>query len=112
MKYIVDAQLPKRLSRWLNANSYDSIHTLDLPDKNDTEDIEIQDSVVVSKDKDFPDYRFIKGLPQRLLWVTTGNIVNKELISLFERGFSKIDSEFKDGRLFIELSNESIIIHE
>jgi len=119
MKYIVDAQLPKKLSKWMNSNGYEAIHTLDLPAKNDTQDLEIiristeiDDSVVVSKDKDFPDYRFIKGLPYRLLWITTGNIINKELFAMFERVFAQIDHEFKEGKLFIELSNDSIVIHE
>jgi predicted nuclease of predicted toxin-antitoxin system len=65
MIYIVDAQLPRKLSIWLNENGFESIHTLDLPDQNDTQDLEIiristemENSVVVSKDKDFPDYRF------------------------------------------------------
>lgn len=119
MIYIVDAQLPKRLSLWLNENGYESIHTLDLPEKNDTEDLEIirissniAQSVLVSKDKDFPDYRFIKGLPERLLWGTTGKISNKDLFKIFEKAFYQIDDEFKKGSSFIELSNESIIIHE
>ena len=119
MKYIIDAQLPRKLSTWLNDNGFEAIHTLDLPDKNDTEDLEIiristeiDSSVVVSKDKDFPDYRFIKNLPHRLLWVTTGNIVNKDLLILFENAINQIDSEFRGGKLFIELSNDCLIIHE
>jgi predicted nuclease of predicted toxin-antitoxin system len=119
MKYIVDAQLPKKLSNWLNENGYESIHTLDLPEKNDTQDseiirisTEIDDSVVISKDRDFPDYRFIKKLPTLLLWVTTGNIINKELLKIFEEAFKQIDNHFQNGKLFIELTNDSIIVHE
>ena len=119
MIYIIDAQLPKKLSTWLKDGGFDSIHTLDLPDQNDTEDLEIiristetENSVIVSKDKDFPDYRIIKGLPQRLLWVTTGNITNTRLLELFEKAFSQIHTEFESGKLFVELSNDSIIVHE
>ena len=59
MKFIVDAQLPKSLSQLLINLGYDSIHTLDLPDKNKSTDqfiIQIstdQNRVVVTKDRDF-----------------------------------------------------------
>jgi predicted nuclease of predicted toxin-antitoxin system len=31
MKFIIDAQLPRRLARFLQGLGYDAIHTLDLP---------------------------------------------------------------------------------
>ncbi|WP_017747696.1 DUF5615 family PIN-like protein [Scytonema hofmannii] len=31
MKFLVDAQLPIRLARFLQASGYDTIHTRDLP---------------------------------------------------------------------------------
>ena len=34
MKFIVDAQLPKSLARFLSERGFDAIHTLDLPRKN------------------------------------------------------------------------------
>ena len=41
MKFLVDAQLPKRFALLLNDLGYDVIHTLDLPDKNAASDVEI-----------------------------------------------------------------------
>ena len=38
MKYLIDAQLPKRLCLALIEMGYNSIHTLDLLDKNRTKD--------------------------------------------------------------------------
>ena len=38
MKFILDAQLPKKLSDFLIWKGYDAIHTLDLPLKNKTKD--------------------------------------------------------------------------
>ena len=38
MKFIVDAQLPQSLSFLLNTLGAESIHTLNLPDKNKTTD--------------------------------------------------------------------------
>jgi predicted nuclease of predicted toxin-antitoxin system len=90
MKFIVDAQLPKRLSGWLNDNGHDSIHTLELPLKNRTGDIDIADiadregRIVISKDGDFKELKLIKRKPKRLLVVSTGNLTNTPLIRLFE----------------------------
>ena len=119
MIYLVDAQLPRSLAKWIVAQGKEAIHTLDLPDQNSTSDSEIirvsttlLDCVVVSKDKDFPERRFVKGLPDRLLWVTTGNIKNSVLLDLFTSAFASIDEQFSEGAKFIELSDSTLIVHE
>ena len=38
MKFIVDAQLPHRIVRWLRTAGFDAVHTLDLPEANRTTD--------------------------------------------------------------------------
>ena len=54
MKFLVDAQLPRRLARHLNGLGHDAMHRLDLPLRNATPDHEIlrvadaDDRVVVS----------------------------------------------------------------
>lgn len=61
MKFLIDAQLPKSLARFLIERGFDAIHTLDLPNKNLTGDDEInrislaENRVVISKDADFYD---------------------------------------------------------
>lgn len=89
MKFIIDAQLPKRLSYLLNDHGHDSIHTLDLPEKNRTSDDGITDiairqsRVVITKDIDFLDSFLIAARPKKLIMVKTGNISNKDLIDIF-----------------------------
>ena len=119
MKYVVDAQLPRKLAIWIQSKGIEAIHTLDLPDQNETEDLEIirvvstdDSSIVISKDRDFPEQRIIRGKPKRLLWITTGNIKNKQLLAIFQKEFDHIHNLFCQGTLFIEVSNESLIIHE
>jgi predicted nuclease of predicted toxin-antitoxin system len=59
MKFLVDAQLPVRLARFLKNAGHDTIHTRDLPDHKATPDavinfISIQEQrIVVIKDSDF-----------------------------------------------------------
>ena len=117
MKFIVDAQLPELLKNWLNEQSHDAIHTNDMPLKEQTPDMHIieladeEDRIVISKDSDFFKYNLITGKPRRILMVTTGNIVNKELIRLFELNFEIIATYFETGSLIVELDNESITVH-
>ncbi len=39
MKFLIDAQLPVRLSRFLQTTGYDTIHTRDLRQQNTTPDL-------------------------------------------------------------------------
>jgi len=117
MKFIVDAQLPERLKFWLIENGHEAIHTNDLPEKHLTLDTQIIDyaekenRIVVTKDSDFYKYHLIKGVPKRLLFVTIGNVVNRELVRLFELNFPKIEQYFASGNNVIEFSNNSITVH-
>lgn len=117
MKFIVDAQLPKRLSDWLNENGHDSKHTLDLVKKNKSSDIEIskladrEARIVISKDTDFLDEHLLNNRPKMLLIIKTGNIRNSELIDLFESCIGKLESLFKNHAL-VELSQSAIIAHD
>jgi len=118
MKFLVDAHFPKKLANWLVENGNDAIHTLDLPEKNNTPDVEIIDKaeaesrIIITKDSDFIQFRIVMGRPKRLLMVTTGNIINKDLISLFERNFPTIKKLFEKGKKVIEIDNTSIAIHD
>ena len=116
MRFIVDAHLPMRLVYWFRDRGHDAIHTRELPLQNKTEDIDIiqlsvdEDRIVVSKDEDFYNYFILKGQPTKLLMLTMGNIVNKDLIVLFEKNIEQIESDLLNNRV-VELSNESVTVH-
>ena len=101
MNFLIDAQLPKVLAYFLRSRGFDAIHTLELPNGNITEDDEIRaisfrDSrVVISKDKDFYDSYAAKGEPYKLLYLTTGNISNPDLIALFDKNLLEIVNELQ-----------------
>ncbi|YAG11518.1 hypothetical protein NSTC745_00775 [Nostoc sp. DSM 114161] len=73
MKFLVDAQLPVRLARFLKASVYDTIHTRDLPDQNATPDNEInaisiaENRILITKDVDFVNYFLTVQQPYKLL---------------------------------------------
>ena len=96
MKFLVDAQLPVRLAKFLQANGYDTLHTRDLPQQNATSDTAIndisieQERVVITKDADFVDSFLTIQKPSKLLLVSTGNIRNSELEEIFKNNLSTL----------------------
>ncbi len=101
MRFIVDAQLPKSLSLWLNELGHDAVHTLDLPERNRTSDMAIvlvacdEKRTVITKDTDFVNYRILKGQPEYILLLTTGNIKNSKLRALFEANIENLIELFE-----------------
>lgn len=114
MKFIIDAQLPRKLSKFLSEKGFDAIHTLDLPDKNETSDAEInklsleENRILISKDADFYDSYLNKLEPFKLIFLTTGNISTKDLITLFDRNYKRIFEEITFNSV-VEINRTSII---
>lgn len=116
MKFLVDAQLPRRFAGWLGAAGHDALHTLDLPKKNLTPDEEViaraaQDGrIVVSKDADFVQSFLITGEPALLL-ISTGNISNADLEKLLQANLPGIEAAFAANR-FVEITRDTLVMHE
>lgn len=117
MKFLVDANLPFKLALILRNKELDVIHTDNLPNKEQTTDREIrehsikEDRIVISKDADFLDSHLIIGIPKKFLYISTGNMINRELFALVENNIDQIKELFKTYNL-IELNSEELIIHE
>lgn len=115
MKFILDAQLPKKLADFLVWKGHDAIHTLDLPLKNRTTDSQInqitidESRVLISKDLDFIESLLISDKPYKLIYLTTGNITNKALLEIFSCNIDKIVEMIAVNRL-IEITQESIVV--
>jgi len=116
MKFLVDAQLPRRFANWLNEAGHDALHTLDLPNKNLTPDNELiaravhDDRIVISKDADFVQSFLVTGEPL-LLQISTGNISNVELERILRSNLSGIEKAFATSK-FVEITREALVVHE
>ena len=116
MKFLIDAQLPKRLAGHLSDLGHDAIHTLDLPGGNRTTDAEIRSRAdrekraVVTKDADFVDSHILEDSPERLILISTGNIANPALFTLINSRLPGIVSAFESSS-FIELTSRHLITH-
>lgn len=117
MRFLVDAQLPQRLARWLRDKGHDALHTRDLPTGNRTGDADVNDlslregRVIVTKDTDFVDSFLLARKPYKLLLVATGNIGNADLEGLFQRNLEAIVFAL-DASDYVELGRDRLVIHE
>ena len=116
MKFLLDAQLPKKIALFLNYKGHDALHTLDLPNQNRSKDSELnalslkEKRVVISKDMDFVESLLISDKPYKLLYINTGNIHNRELQTLLSENLEYIVLSLEENR-FIELTYQNIITH-
>lgn len=116
MKFLVDAQLPRRLALWLQQRGHDVIHTLDLAQQNRTPDTFLltlarnEDRVLITKDTDFAITHELGQGPPKLLLITTGNIHNNELLAIFVRHEEAL-FRLMAQHTFIELNRSQLIVH-
>ncbi len=117
MKFLVDAQLPRKLAVLLQSFGHDVLHTLDLPDANRTSDSRINElsiseqRVLITKDADFVNSFLISQVPYKLLLVSTGNISNSSLIGIFEDNLTAIVLAFTTCH-FVEITRSQLIEHK
>ncbi len=89
MKFLVDEQLPALLAEWLCSKNHDAVHVsalltkLRIPDGHICERSMAEERVVITKDVDFLNTYLIKQQPYKLVYITTGNLKNRQLLDLF-----------------------------
>jgi predicted nuclease of predicted toxin-antitoxin system len=116
MKFLIDANLPRRLVRIFQERGHDSVHTLDLPEGNSTADAALLDYAdennyaVTTKDSDFSTSFWLQDRPNKLLLISTGNIRNTELETLLITNFDQLIAALTENR-YVELTKEHVIVH-
>jgi len=115
MKFLVDEQLPFSLVKWLSGQGYDVIHATSLgksvkiSDKEVCKESMLNQRVVISKDIDFLNSFLIKREPWKLIYLTTGNISNRELVLLFQSNLAQIIELFSKADV-IEMNREALAV--
>ena len=116
MKFLIDANLPRKMVGVFHERGHQAIHTLDLPNGNATPDWALlnyadeQNCVITTKDSDFTTFFWINNRPDKLLLISTGNIRNKDLEALLVANFDRIISDLNNNR-FVELTRDHVIVH-
>lgn len=111
MKIWVDAQLPPKLSSWLTLIfSLEAAALRDLALR-DAQDIEIfeaarsENAVIMTKDSDFIDLVCRLGSPPQILWLTCGNVTNRNLQQLLTATLPEALERLRQGEMIVEISN-------
>ncbi|MBK6792825.1 MAG: DUF5615 family PIN-like protein [Anaerolineales bacterium] len=116
MNFLIDANLPRRITRIFQDRGHSAVHTLELPEGNATADSALLDyseqnnCVITTKDSDFSSSFWLQDRPQKLLLISTGNIRNIELETLLIANFDQLITALTENR-YVELTREHVIVH-
>jgi len=108
MRFIIDAQLPPALARWLSERGHDAAHVADQHLEAASDSV-IWDralatsAVIVSKDEDFAQRKArVDGGPI-VVWVRLPNTRRRELLVWFEDVLPELVSAIERGETLVEL---------
>lgn len=116
--FIIDTQLPPRLSRYLSKKGLDSKHTTDFPNGHLLKDLEIsqiaiqEGRIIITKDQDFFDNYLVNGSPPKVIQLQFGNMDNQTLLHIFEVNLESIQTLLNNGAEMILFSQERIVEYE
>jgi len=109
VKFWIDAQLPPLLAEWMSAQfnvEAFSLRTLGLRDASDAvifQAAQQQGIVIISKDSDFIELVSRYGPPPQLIWVTCGNVTNRQLQIVFNKTFAESLELLEAGQVMVEI---------
>ena len=113
MKIWIDAQLPPTLANWLTETfdlEAEALRDLGLRDAEDMEIFEAareEFAVIMTKDSDFIDLVCRLGSPPQILWLTCGNVTNRNLRQLLMATLPDALKQLRQGEMMVEISNNS-----
>lgn len=111
MKIWLDAQLPPTLANWLSDTFGVEAFALRDLSLRDAKDIEIfeaaraENAVILTKDSDFIDLACRLGRPPRILWLTCGNVTNRNLRALLIATLPDALERLQQGETILEISD-------
>jgi len=108
MRFIVDAQLPPALARWLAARGHDAAHVADeqlaqAPDSAIWEFALRHSAAIVTKDEDFAQRKALTGSGPAVIWVRLPNTRRRDLLVRFETLLPEILPALERGETLIEI---------
>ena len=109
MRFLVDAQLPPALARWLVEQGHEAEHVHDMglagaSDRTIWDEASKREAVIVTKDEDFASLRILRPEGPALVWVRLGNTTRRTLLGWFETLLPEIERQLLAGETFIEIA--------
>ena len=108
MRFLIDAQLPPVLARWLADKGHDAEHVADrgLAEGADTEiwkcAIAIE-AAIVTKDEDFAQRKALKAGGPAVIWIRLPNTRRRDLLAWFERALPEVLQALERGETLVEM---------
>ena len=108
MRFLVDAQLPPALARWLTAEGHDAEHVGDrqMATASDADiwDYAVQTgSAIITKDEDFAQRKTLSGAGPAVVWIRLPNTRRNVLLAWFATMLPNIVSALARGETLIEV---------
>ncbi len=108
MRFLVDAQLPSALARWLASQGHEAEHVADrqLEAASDSAiwDFALQFSaVIITKDEDFARRKILTVGGPVVLWIRLPNTRRRDLLAWFETVLPDMLSAIDRGETLIEV---------
>lgn len=109
MRFLVDANLPPALARWLASRGHQAEHVADhdlaaADDRVIWGQAATTDAVLVTKDEDFALMRTLADQGPAVVWVRLGNTRRRELLEWFGKMLPAVLTALERGDFLIELS--------
>ncbi len=108
MRFLVDAQLPPALARFLEAQGHEAraVREVGLREADDTAiwDFAIREGwIIVTKDEDFPERALNSRAAPQIVWLRIGNSTKRLLIAWFAPMWPDVLRELSAGHRIIEV---------
>lgn len=108
-RFLIDAQLPPALARWLAAQGHPAEHVFDFGGDGTTDnDVWNRaldtDAVIVSKDEDFSQRAMRNADGPQVVWIRTGNTRRTALMQWFAELLPSVIAALDRGERVIEIS--------
>jgi predicted nuclease of predicted toxin-antitoxin system len=108
VRFVVDAQLPPALARWLAAHGHQAEHVADRQMQAASDDAiwkyALQSSAaIVTKDEDFANRRVLSEDGPAIVWVRLPNTRRRELLEWFEINLPDLVAALERGETLIEI---------
>ncbi len=108
MNFLVDAQLPPALARWIAGHGHQASHVFDLGFHAADDPVvwgraKSEQAVIISKDEDFVDHWLLSDRPVSFVWIRKGNCSTRTLLAWFEPLWPDMLNRLEQGEKFIEL---------
>ena len=108
MRFLVDAQLPPALARWLREAGHDAQHVEDAG-LSEAEDSTLwryaleNQPVLITKDEDFAERARQSRTAPVILWLRVGNVSNRALRSWFMPQLPQVIAWIEQGTRVVEI---------